>query len=89
MKNISMRILTGLILASILLSNNVFAKSKAKHYIQSNIRHGHDFKNIPAGAEYKGGEVLIRFLPGASNTPRSSAHKRQVVKSLGNSKISS
>ncbi len=87
MKSISMRILTGLILASILLSNNVFAKSKAKHYIPSKIRHGHDFKKIRAGAEYKPGELLIRFRPGAKNTPRSSAHKSQVVRSLGNSKI--
>ena len=64
------------------------AESKPKRdfgnqYKMSIIRPGHDFTKIPPGAEYKPGELIVRFAPKQGLTRRTHQEKLQVINGLG------
>ncbi|MBN1764636.1 MAG: hypothetical protein JW860_05210 [Sedimentisphaerales bacterium] len=53
----------------------------------SKIKEGHNFEEITEGAEYKPGELIIRYAPKADISSRTKTEKESILNSLGGAKI--
>jgi len=76
----------SLIIASIFQVVPSYAKTSKKFKMPS-IPKNHDFTKITANAEYKPGELLVRFAPKSDWSQKSTVEKQQILINLGGATI--